>query len=95
VRGGVLAGPLVSAVTLPDRRAPLGGTSVNARNRSGFGSAGSPRPGSVGCVVPSETRDLEQPDEGDAQDQHESDDHGDGGFELKVVHGDALPGSEG
>jgi hypothetical protein len=42
--------------------------------------------------VPSETRDLEQPDEGDAQDQHESDDHGDGGFELKVVHGDALPG---
>ena len=45
--------------------------------------------------MPSETRDLEQPDEGDAQDQHESDDNGDGGFELKVVHGDALPGSEG
>jgi hypothetical protein len=53
-----------------------------------------PASGSSGAS-PSEARDLEQSDEGDAQDQHESDDHGDGGFELKVVHGDALPSSEG
>jgi len=42
----------------------------------------------------SENRDLEQSDEGDAEDQDQPDHHGDGRFELKVVHGDALPGSE-
>ena len=47
---------------------------------------------SVEASSRSEIRDLEQSDEGDAYDQHESHDHGDGGFELEVVHGDALPG---
>jgi hypothetical protein len=42
----------------------------------------------------SENCDLEQSDEGDAEDQDQSHHHGDGRFELKVVHGHALPGSE-